>query len=425
MPGEILQKTTRRHHFEDGYALIIGISHYRNAPRLSETILKDALKLHDILRDPKICGYRDSQVRLLTDDYASAKAIRNELYWLSRHASPNATVFIYFSGHGWKVEEQSQEYYYLLAHDSDPEDLKATAIAGDELTILLNNIQPQRLFFCVDSCYAGGIGEIKGVTPVVKAQALEEHYYEQLAQGTGRAIIASSRSDEPSLAYRSMNNSLFTSYLLEALQGKALYRDDGLIHVLDVFHYISQHIKQYNQHAILKTNRFETNFPIALAPVESPAPTGKVTYQIYSARESQALLLAEKKQLIDIIANLYDFIDGGVRARRLLLTMAGLHQFTTIINLSDPPHLAAQDIIEQLGTKGYLIPERPAYHALGALLSYVLTLPSVGSDHKRFIASLIVHYSLVCDPAYIAEICTQYHISNPPTQLSTSPNQEE
>jgi len=52
--------------------------------------------------------------------------------------------------------------------------------------------------------------------------------------------MASSRSDEVSLVLAGMDNSLFTYYLLEALQGKAYTRDDGLIRVFDVFDYISE-----------------------------------------------------------------------------------------------------------------------------------------------------------------------------------------
>jgi hypothetical protein len=278
----MMQRGTRKHYFEQGYALIIGISQYSKVSKLSEVPLKDALNLHNALRDPKICGYRDSQVHPpLLEGNATAKGIRDGLVWLAKNALQNTTVFIYFSGHGWKIEEEGQDHYYLLAHDSDPEDLKASAIASDELTTLLNNIHAQRLLFCIDSCYAGGIGEIKGVTPVAKAQALDKHYYEQLAQGTGRAIIASSRSDEESIAFRSENHSLFTGYLLEALQGKASLPGDQLIYISSVFSYISRHTKKYNQHPIVQ-GKFE-DFPIALAPAESPASTGKVTYQIYSA----------------------------------------------------------------------------------------------------------------------------------------------
>jgi hypothetical protein len=266
-----LQKENRRPlYFEQGYALIIGISHYSKVSKLSEVPLKDAIKLHDALRDAKICGYSDSQVRLLTDDEATADNIRDGLVWLAQHASQNATVFIYFSGHGWKIEKKGQEQYYLLACNSDLNDLQATAIAGDELTKLLNNIHIQRLVFCIDSCHAGGIGEIKGVNSVIKARALDQDYYEQLAQGTGRVIIASSRSDEESVAFRSRNHSLFTGYLLEALQGKASLPGDQLIHISDVFRYISKHMAKYNQHPIVQ-GKFE-DFPIALAPLTLPAP---------------------------------------------------------------------------------------------------------------------------------------------------------
>jgi hypothetical protein len=56
------------------------------------------------------------------------------------------------------------------------------------------------------------------------------------------------------------------------------------------------------------------------------------------------------------------------------------------------------------------LPERPSYHALGALLDAVLELSDVPTDSKQFIAGLVVRYSLVGDPIYIGNLRSQYHL---------------
>lgn len=112
----------------------------------------------------------------------------------------------------------------------------------------------------------------------------------------------------------------------------------------------------------------------------------------------------DQQELIHIIENLYDFIDGGIRARRLLLARADLHQFVSRIDLSGPSDIVAQDIVDRLERKGYLSPEHPHYHALGALLSSLLKRSDLPPDQARFLASLIVRYSLVLDPAYINKL---------------------
>jgi hypothetical protein len=97
--------------------------------------------------------------------------------------------------------------------------LSGTAISGDEMTEMLREIQAGRLLVLFDSCHSGGAGDPKGSLPQVR-WGLSEGYYEALAQGRGRVVIASSRPGEDSWGLHGMRNSLFTHYLLEALRGE-------------------------------------------------------------------------------------------------------------------------------------------------------------------------------------------------------------
>jgi len=60
--------------------------------------------------------------------------------------------------------------------------------------------------------------------------------------------------------------SLFTHYLIQALRGGAAVRGDGLIHVLDIFHYVNEGVQkeQPGQVPVLKVKDLDLNFPIAL-----------------------------------------------------------------------------------------------------------------------------------------------------------------
>lgn len=94
---------------------------------------------------------------------------------------------------------------------------------------------------------------------------LSDEYYDVLKQGNGRVIIASSLSNEESLVLSGMNNSLFTHYLLLGLSGAAESRNDGVIRVLDLFHFLSEKVPEHDhrQHPIIKAE-VENNFPISL-----------------------------------------------------------------------------------------------------------------------------------------------------------------
>lgn len=254
--------------FDNGYALIIGIAKYHHIRPLPDTVLNDANDMKALLVDAAQCGYSPTQVKLLLDNETTHHNIRLGLHWLAERTKPDDTVIIFFSGHGGRIESGPQTGNYLIPIDTDPADLKKTAIDSETFTQLLGEIKAGRLLVLFDCCHAGGTGEIKDFLPDAipdfKA-GLDERYYDQLATGQGRVIIASSRSTEASWILPDMRNSLFSHYLLEALRGQAHTYDDGLIRILDIFNFIAEAVPQRcsQQHPILKAE-LEANFPIAL-----------------------------------------------------------------------------------------------------------------------------------------------------------------
>jgi metacaspase-1 len=255
--------------FEHGYALIIGINRYQNQNlgKLSNAILKDAFDIQTILQSADYCGYARDHVRVLLNDEATADGIREGLRWLARSASSGATALVYFSGHGGRIEIDSQANHYLIPYNCDLADLDGTAISNQELTQLLHDIRASKFLALLDSCYSGGAAQAKGLRAGDKAS--EEVYFNELAhsqldQGRGRIIIASSRSEEASHVLAEMDNSLFTHYLLEALRGKTHTRGDGFIRVLDVYEHVAEKVPEHLlQHPIFQATNAD-NFPIAL-----------------------------------------------------------------------------------------------------------------------------------------------------------------
>lgn len=132
------------------------------------------------------------------------------------------------------------------------------------------------------------------------------------------------------------------------------------------------------------------------------------------------LTIEERQQLTQIIAKTYDFTDGDTRSRRVMLESAGLEQFLSNISLSGPPRVVVGDLIGRLEKLDYYLAERPSYHPLGALLTYVLSLGELSGNDASFIAQLIVHYSLVLDPRYIDQLRNQYNITESTIPTITS-----
>jgi metacaspase-1 len=266
-PSESSKQPTYPHGFQDGYALIVGIANYPKVKKLPSAVLKDAEDTQRLLISPSRCGYQADHVRLLLDNQATGEQIRKGFAWLAQEAHAKATALVFFSGHGGRLKTETQTYNYLLPYEADRSDISGTAISGEELTGLLRPIKAQRLLVFFDCCYAGGTGETKGPDgeEAEFKSGIDETYYDKLSSGTGRVIIASSRSDEESLILHGMENSLFTHYLLKALEGECRTRDDGLIRVFDLFDYISERVPaRGDQHPIFKSSEMEDNFPVVL-----------------------------------------------------------------------------------------------------------------------------------------------------------------
>lgn len=254
---------------ENAHALIIGIADYQQISRLPGTVLQDARDVYDLLTDPGHCGYRPENVKLLLNDRARRSAIRQALADLATRSDSDAIVFFYYSGHGGRIESGPGAGEYLLPVDTvytSNRSFAQTAISGKEFTQALRAIPARKVVVLFDCCHASGIGQPKDAAgPGIKV-GLPESYYDALVGGSGRAILASSRSTERSFVLPHAANSLFTQHLLAGLRG-GIPSTDGLIRIFDLFEYLQPRVtgNQPNQHPVFKAE-LEENFAVALYP---------------------------------------------------------------------------------------------------------------------------------------------------------------
>jgi len=259
----------------NAHGLVVGIAAYRNVVPLPPAAVQDARDVHAVLVDPARGGHRPENTRLIVDAEATGRALRAELAELARRVGPDATAFIYLSGHGLRVTRGPAAGDYLLPVDADAtsgEALARGAISGTEFGRMLAALSARRVLVVFDCCHAGGIAAPKsGAAPgAVLAPpgseprpGLSESYYEALAAGRGRAILASSREDESSYLLPGAANSLFTGQLLAGLSG-GVASEDGLVRVFDLFEYLQPRVTAHSpaQHPVFKAH-LEENFPVA------------------------------------------------------------------------------------------------------------------------------------------------------------------
>jgi hypothetical protein len=335
----------------DAHALVVGIASYRLVPQLPPAVINDANDIHSVLTDPAYGGYAAGQTELLLDEQATGAAIRAALAGLAARAGPEATVFVYLSAHGARLGADPGAGDYLLpvdaAWDAGHQSIES-AIGGDELTAALRDIGARRLVVVLDTCHAAGLAAIKEGGDALRP-GLSDHLYEQLAEGRGRAVLASSRSDESSWILPKASNSLFTKHFLDALRGGAA-GSDGFVRIFSVFEYVQPRVtaEQPGQHPVLKAD-LEENFPIALLQGErremSPADHDGFRYDAYISyvdREPDATWVWQRIVPRLRAADLRVAVSGDVEelgVARVVSIERGLRQAKRTVVILSPAYL--------------------------------------------------------------------------------------
>ena len=231
--------------FSHGYGLLIGVGTSAYPPWSLPVTVKDVRALQAILVDPDLCAYPTTHIRLLSDSGATRDAIIDGLKWLKAQAvvDPEATIIIYYSGHGW-IDQTTGEYY-LLPHDVKPFNIPASALAATTFIALLREIKVRRLLVFVDSCHAEGMATAKGsssagLPPGFVRTALPKHLIDELKQGEGRAVFTSSRGNQLSWVRPDGTMSIYTYHLIEALQGAGNHPGDTAVRLSNLMNYLSQ-----------------------------------------------------------------------------------------------------------------------------------------------------------------------------------------
>lgn len=253
------------------WAVVIGVSRYKNlAPKSQlEFAHRDAEDFAAFLRSPKGGGYPPSQLTLLTNQAATLSAIRSALgTTLPRSVAPDDMVIIFFAGHGTVESERDG---YLLAYDSDPQNLYATALQISELNrIVSERVKARNVILIADACHSGQLGMTSRGTGE-SATMVNRYLGEVGRSGKGVFRILASRQDQLSYEGRNWGNGhgAFTWFLLQGMRGQADDDKDGFVRVGELLKFLSNNVPR-------ETQSLQT--PIAAGEVDLSLPMAVVSY---------------------------------------------------------------------------------------------------------------------------------------------------
>ncbi|NEO62883.1 MAG: caspase family protein, partial [Moorea sp. SIO4G2] len=249
--------------FNHGYALLIGVGESRYSRLSLPVTVNDTQAIYAALIDPELCAYPDNNdhIRVLNNKEATRDNILEGLQWLqeSAKADPEATIFVYYSGHGLLNKEDNR--YYLLQHDIKLTKLAASALSAEVFTEALRQIPAERLLVVIDSCHAAGMATSKDPEEIIRevekvdielADEFEDFqrvspskgFVEQLKQGKGRVVFTSSRGEEKSWIHPDGLYSIYTNHFLEALQGAANKPGDTEVKVSNLMNHLSKAVPE-------------------------------------------------------------------------------------------------------------------------------------------------------------------------------------
>lgn len=287
---------------ENAHALVVGIANYQHVKKLPNSVLKDSQDVFKTLIDPQSCAYPPGNVTILQDGEATGAALRDALAALAQKTNGDSTVTIYLSSHGGRIKAGPQQGEYIAPVDArfdstDPSQLAQTAISGSDFTAALAAIKASKMLVILDCCHAGGIGETKSLAAESGlTKGFSQEMYDRLAEGKGRAILASARPEEESHILPGDQNSLFTKHLLAGLRG-GVAGEDEFVRIFRLYEYLQPRVtaEHPDQHPRFKAN-LEDNFAVAfykggqkqIAPAPAVAEE-EFAYDVYiSYAESDA-----------------------------------------------------------------------------------------------------------------------------------------
>ena len=203
-------------------------------------------------------GFPRENVVLLTDKAPEKPTLQNIRLalgdFLARKTTRDDLVLIYYAGLGApEADTTSKEKdglaKYLIPRNVQPESLRSTAFAMEEVQGILARIPAERVVLLLDTSYSGGAGGRSFAPSNARPRTLSDQFLERLTKSRGRLVITASGPNEVALETAELGHGLFTYYLLEGLSGKADRNGDGVVTVSELYPYVEDQVERKSRAA--------------------------------------------------------------------------------------------------------------------------------------------------------------------------------
>jgi tetratricopeptide (TPR) repeat protein len=255
-PGEVTVKIPR------SYALVVGISKYRNLPAEAQLEYpdRDAESIYTVLISAEGGQFPAENVHKLINENASAANIRRELEtWLPSVTHDDDRVLIYFAGHGFVSGGKA----YFAPYDIDLKNIAATSYPMDQLgEDIGGKINGKWKVLITDSCHSGAI------TPEADRAKVN-----QTLLDLQKSLFSITASRDREQSYESEKwgggHGIFTYYVVKGLEGEADTNGDGIVSADELAEYVHTNVRLATNAAQNPTSErgsFDPNMVLAYNP---------------------------------------------------------------------------------------------------------------------------------------------------------------
>ena len=147
-------------------------------------------------------GVPESQIVFLKDSQATAQRVENAFTTFLSKAGPDDLLFFYYTGHGYKSEDEKTTYFATYDTSEDVDGLATETLVGD----IERYFKGSRALLTADTCFSGGLAQ----------------QTRQSGRRVSYATLASATSN-----HTSTENWTFTEMLLAGLRGKSFADING------------------------------------------------------------------------------------------------------------------------------------------------------------------------------------------------------
>lgn len=225
------------------YMLTVGISEYENSDLTLSYCDDDARAIAEVFQNQKGRLFNQTHVRALIDGDATRDGILEGLEWLQSNATQKDIILLFLAAHGMNDGRN----YYLVPYDADLDSLRRSGVAWADFADILGNLPAKTLMF-LDTCHSGQLGEnlysFNTRSATRSVDDATEAIRELTSDENGVVVMAASTQGEQSVEHPDWGHGAFTLAVIEGLQGKADFIDDGIIQLRELDTYVAERVKE-------------------------------------------------------------------------------------------------------------------------------------------------------------------------------------